>query len=467
MRKFAKIISIALILVSLLGVCSGCMRSEVMTTLYFGVPFEKDSEHWNALQLAVEDINMFKEDYYVRVELVEIPSDEEGKKEFLKDMDAGRIAFFMYDRDEHLDKYLKSGRIATLTEIQQVYPACYETAKQYMLDTSTDSNGVNHMLALAGTYQGVFFNEKIFLDNGLLIPKTWEQFNTSIETLKAAGITPIAGGFADTGMRYWMDELILMEGGVAEHSYVPKYGVVNSWARAMDDFKALYNNGTFNKDCMDKTHEQAVEMFNKGEAAMILCNSKDVITEDTDVDNTGVFSLPVSTTGKKNIGDIICDFNRGVYVNTTFLKKKTDIIDTMIEMVVDYLNSHLEDYGDEDSELVEWSYLAYSEPYMCPADPYTVGIEELITDEYGDIIEDTSDPTIPDEIKEETSLQKYVFDFLENVDDAGRSLVTNFDNIDYFVDQVKEYTLKGGDREEILLDITENVNTSTEEKTEE
>ena len=61
MRKFAKIISIALILVSLLGVCSGCMRSEVMTTLYFGVPFEKDSEHWNALQLAVEDINMFKD----------------------------------------------------------------------------------------------------------------------------------------------------------------------------------------------------------------------------------------------------------------------------------------------------------------------------------------------------------------------------------------------------------------------
>ncbi len=466
MRKFAKIISIALILVSLLGVCSGCMRGDVMTTLYFGVPFKEGSEHWEALQLAVEDINMFKEDYYVRVELVEIPEDDEGKKEFLKDMDAGRVAFFMYDRDEHLDKYLKSGRIATITEIQQVYPACYENAKQYMLDTSTDSNGVNHMLALAGTYQGVFFNEKIFLDNGLTIPKTWEQFNAAIETLKAAGVTPIAGGFADTGMRYWMDELILMEGGVAEHSYVPKYGVVNSWARAMDDFKGLYTANAFNKDCMDKTHEQAIEMFNKGEAAMILCNSKDVINEETDTDNTGVFSLPVAATGKKNIGDIICDFNRGIYINTTFLKKRTDIIDTMIEMVVEYFNALAEEPA-EDPYIQDWSFPAYSEPYMCPADPYTIGIEEIIYDDYGDIIEDTSDPSIPDEIKEETNLRAYVFDLLENVEDAGRSLVTNFDNIDYFVDQVKEYTLKGGDREEILLDITENVNNSSEEKTEE
>ena len=322
------------------------------------------------------------------------------------------------------------------------------------------------MLALAGTYQGVFFNEKIFLDNGLTIPKTWDQFNAAIETLKAAGVTPIAGGFADTGMRYWMDELILMEGGVAEHSYVPKYGVVNSWARAMDDFKGLYTANAFNKDCMDKTHEQAVEMFNKGEAAMILCNSKDVITEDTDTDNTGVFSLPVAATGKKNIGDIICDFNRGIYINTTFLKKRTDIIDTMIEMVVEYFNALAEEPA-EDPYVQDWSFPAYSEPYMCPADPYTIGIEEIIYDEYGDILEDTSDPSIPDEIKEETNLRAYVFDLLENVEDAGRSLVTNFENIDYFVDQVKEYTLKGGDREEILLDITENVNNSSEEKTEE
>ncbi len=463
MRKFTKIISIIAILVTLVGIMSGCMRGDVMTTLYFGVPFAEDSEHWAALSTAVEDNNLYWESDYVRFELVSIPEDDEGKISFLKKVDRGEIALMIYDRDEHLDKYLKNGRLATLTEIQQVYPSCYETAKQFMLDTSTDSDGMNHMLAIAGSYQGVFFNEKIFIDNGLEIPKTWEQFTTTIQTLQAKGITAIAGGFADGGMKYWMDELILMEGGVAEHSYVPKYGVVNSWARAMNDFKALYESKAFNDNCMEATQAEAIEMFTSGKAAMILCNSKDV-APTADAETTGVFALPVTTTGKKNIGDIICDYTRGVYINSQFLKKKEEVIDAMVEMVTEYLNDEADDvtedpdaeWEDYIAEPIEWSYPAYSESWTLPANPYTIGIEKIIEDNEFTSPEDLEpvDPTIPEKIKERDNLQNRVFMMMEHVTEAGRSLTTEFKTFDYFIDLVKNYTLNGGDAEAILTDAT-------------
>ncbi len=463
MRKTTKIISVILILVTLLGVMSGCMQSDVMTTLYFGVPFAKDSDHWNSLAALVEENNMYWESDYVRFELVQIPEEKDAREDFLKKLDRGELAIMIYDRDELLDKYLANGRLATLTEIQQVYPSCYENAKQFVLDTSTDSDGMNHMLALAGNYQGVFFNETIFVDNGLQIPKTWEQFTTVITTLQSKGITAIAGGFADGGMKYWLDELILMEGGVAEHSYVPKYGVVNSWARAMDDFKALYNSKAFNDKCMDTTQADAVKMFADGKAAMILCNSKDV-TDSVDAENVGVFALPVTSTGKKNIGDIICDYTRGAYINSNFLKKKEEVIDALIETVTEYLNAEADDVTEDPdaewedfvAEPSEFAYPAYSESWTLPGNPYTIGIEKIIEDNEFTNPEDLlpEDPTIPENINKDQNLQNRVFRMMEKVTLAGRSLTTEFKTFDYFIDLVKDYTLKGGDAEKILTDAT-------------
>lgn len=457
MRKITKITSILLILVSLLTLCSGCMKSDTVVTLYVGVPWAEDSETYQKVQLAVEDSNEFTSGDYVRLELVTYTDDEAGKTDILKKMKNGNIALLFYKRDEFVDPYLDAdtGMLASLTEIQAVYPSCFEDAKDFVIDTATDSDGVTHMLPLMGTYQGVFFNEKIFLDNGLTIPKTWEQFNAVIDTLIAKGITPVAGGFADGGMTYWMDELILMEGGVAEHSYVPKYGVVNSWARAINDFKGLYTKGTFNSDCMTKTHAEAVDMFNSGKAAMIVCNSKDVVTESADKDNMGVFSLPVAATGKKTIGDIICDFDTGIYMNSQFFTKRSEVIDTMVLFVVDYLNALCdEDYDTGDIIAPEWGYDAYGEDWTLPGNPYTIGVEEIVYNEWGDIIEGVKGSSEPEEIEASDTLRSSVFNMMENVSEAGRSLSTEFLTFDYFIDLVKNYIKNGGDVDQLLTNAT-------------
>lgn len=450
MRKFIKLTSIVLVLVSLLTLCSGCMKDEVMTTIVFGVPYAEDSTTYANLQLAVEDLNLFQEGNFVRVELRSIPEDEAGKKAFLEDVNRDKVGFFMYERDELITPYIESGKLATLATIQEKYPALFENKDEFVLDTSTDVDGVNHMLALKGSYQGVFYNEDIFIQNGLSVPKTWEQFQAVVNTLKTKGVTPIAGGFADTGLQYVIDELILMEGGVAEHSYVPKYGVVNSWSRAVNLFKSMKDTGFFNADCMTKTYEDAKQMFKKGQAAMIIGSSKDIAGDDADIEKLGVFALPVTQTGKKEIGDIICDYNIGVYINSQFLKKKTEIIDIMAIFMVEYL-----DVGKEELTSEDWSYEnTYQSNWSMPSNKYVIHEEEILYDEEGNLIETTADPTALLAVTADENLHDRVFSMMEGVDSAGRTLANEYKTFDFFIEEIRKYITSGGDIEKILVDAT-------------
>ena len=294
------------------------------------------------------------------------------------------------------------------------------------------------------------------MKNGLQIPKTWEQFQNVIETFKTNGVTPFAAGFADGGMKYWLDELILMEGGVAEHSYIPKYGVINSWTRAVSDLKALYDGGAFNSDCMTMTQDDAEALFADGKAAMIVTNSKNIATDEADVDKMGVFAMPLTTTGKKEIGDIVCDYDTGVYVNSQFLKKRTEVIDTLIQFVIDYLDQPIDTmYGD--TEAAEWSYPAYKSNWSMPGNPYTIGEEPIIEDNEFTSPEDLEpvDPTVQEEIKEEDTLQERVFNMMEHVTNAGRPLTSNFKTLDSFTESVKNYIQNGGDINAVLKDATD------------
>ncbi len=47
-------------------------------------------------------------------------------------------------------------------------------------------------------YTGVFYNKKIFADNGLAVPTTWSEFTAVVDALKAKGITPFGLGGKDS-----------------------------------------------------------------------------------------------------------------------------------------------------------------------------------------------------------------------------------------------------------------------------
>lgn len=60
------------------------------------------------------------------------------------------------------------------------------------------------------SYWPVFYNKKVFADNGLSVPTTWDEFTGAAATLKAAGITPFGATQDGRWPSFiWFEEMIL------------------------------------------------------------------------------------------------------------------------------------------------------------------------------------------------------------------------------------------------------------------
>ncbi|WP_374009101.1 ABC transporter substrate-binding protein [Leifsonia sp. LS-T14] len=100
-----------------------------------------------------------------------------------------------YAKDAATDdaRLAKAGALVDLTEqpfLKQYTPSLLDAqaigGKQYAVPT-----GVSY-------YTGVFYNKKIFADNGLTVPTTWSEFTAVVDALKAKGITPFGLGGKDS-----------------------------------------------------------------------------------------------------------------------------------------------------------------------------------------------------------------------------------------------------------------------------
>jgi raffinose/stachyose/melibiose transport system substrate-binding protein len=53
---------------------------------------------------------------------------------------------------------------------------------------------------------GILYNKKIYADNGLQPPKTWAEFASNADKIKAAGIPPVCATYGDT----WTSQLFVL-----------------------------------------------------------------------------------------------------------------------------------------------------------------------------------------------------------------------------------------------------------------
>ena len=60
----------------------------------------------------------------------------------------------------------------------------------------------------------LFYNKKVFTDNGLKAPTTWDEFSTVADALKAKGIAPLAVGGKDTwSVTMLFEDILLAKAG--------------------------------------------------------------------------------------------------------------------------------------------------------------------------------------------------------------------------------------------------------------
>jgi raffinose/stachyose/melibiose transport system substrate-binding protein len=123
---------------------------------------------------------------------------------------------------------------------------------------------------------GIFYNKKIYEENGLSVPTTWEEFAANNDTLLAAGITPVGASFAAGST--WTSQLFVLADfynlAQAEPTFAEdytankvKYATTPAAVKGFERLQEAYEKGWYNEDYGSATYEDALQLLADGEIA--------------------------------------------------------------------------------------------------------------------------------------------------------------------------------------------------------
>ncbi|HZV72244.1 MAG TPA: extracellular solute-binding protein [Conexibacter sp.] len=118
---------------------------------------------------------------------------------------------FVADAGEELNKFVRTGKVATLNKIADLSPF-----KPAAVKPLTGANGDVHGIPLAWYILLLWQNKSLLAKHGLEAPKTWDQLLSTCDKLNADGIAPIAlgdGGQDQWTAAQWLGTLLYQYGG--------------------------------------------------------------------------------------------------------------------------------------------------------------------------------------------------------------------------------------------------------------
>ena len=155
-------------------------------------------------------------------------------------------------------------------------------------------------------YTGLTYNKKIFADNNLQIPTTWDEFITLCNTLKAKGITPISIGGKDTAGIIMLSIVQSLYPTTADKQDLAKglyaYTVKLNEGQQLQVLQKTQQVYTFGQpNFAGSNYSQMTSDFLTGKAAMISDGTWNVgsLRSANKVD-FGYFPLPASNTAADN-----------------------------------------------------------------------------------------------------------------------------------------------------------------------
>ncbi len=136
-------------------------------------------------------------------------------------------------------------------------------------------NGRKYGVPLDIHWEGgvVLYNLRVFGELGLSVPHTWEEFQTTLQTLKANGVEhPIAMGFADA----WPRDMVftaIFAAVAGPDFYLGLANGENSWTdapvqEAFEIYRQWVENGYFDPSAPGLDWEEALNTFINGETAI-------------------------------------------------------------------------------------------------------------------------------------------------------------------------------------------------------
>jgi len=161
--------------------------------------------------------------------------------------------------------------------------------------------------------EGIWYNKKIFSDNGISAPGTWDELVAAVTKLKAAGIQPIAADGKDGWniTRYIGNYIFRSLGADALQKVADGQAKLTDadyvkGAQAVADLGAA---GAFGDAVGSIDYNTTLNLFLTGKAAMVymgswaLSNFNDTKQNTIGVDNIGFMPFPAVTGGTGSIDD--------------------------------------------------------------------------------------------------------------------------------------------------------------------
>ncbi|GLY29742.1 extracellular solute-binding protein [Kineosporia sp. NBRC 101731] len=176
--------------------------------------------------------------------------------------------------------------------------------------------GQENLYALPNEFniEGIWYNKKIFADNGIEVPGTWDELVAATAKLKSAGVQPItADGKDGWPITRWVGAYLFRALGpdalqkVADGSAKltdPDY------VKAADAVSALGTAGAFGKNVASNDYNGTINDFLTGKSAMIymgswmLSNINDTSQNKIGEENIGFMPFPAVTGGAGSIDQI-------------------------------------------------------------------------------------------------------------------------------------------------------------------
>ncbi len=152
---------------------------------------------------------------------------------------------------------------------------------------------------------GIMYNKKVYAKLGLTVPKTWNDFISNSEKIKAAGITPVLVSYGDT----WTSQLFVLadfanvsaqDSQWADQYTANKRKYVNPPALAgFTHTQEIFDKGLMNKDYASLTNVNALKELATGAGAqypMITTVIGNVVQSNpTQVNDIGYFAIPTDS----------------------------------------------------------------------------------------------------------------------------------------------------------------------------
>lgn len=294
--------------------CTGCGKQKEtdMVTLHTVSMFGEGDSAASAYEDLLQSFQSLHPD--LAVEDASEMSSEQWKKgvleSFAQEDTTPDVLFFFTGAD--VRSLILDGQLVSVEEIQQTYPDYSTDIRESTMTFMREFDGEHYAVPVKGFWEGLFCNKDLFDQYGAPLPDDWESFQKAIAIFSENGVIPIAASLNEVP-HYWIEHLILSEGGSIEHSLNPKGYIPQSWVKGVDWFRTLYEMSAFPPDTLTADNASETALFLEKKAAMTLDGSW-LVQSISDPEHTVVKAFPAAPGGKMQSGDIISGFSSGFYI---------------------------------------------------------------------------------------------------------------------------------------------------------